>query len=86
MATQTPERERSDLRMRRDVLNELRLDPRRRPNGIAVSVHDGIVSLAGWVDTYNKKWAADRAERWVKGLQADADDTDVRWPIDSAAH
>ena len=49
----------TDVEIQRDVLNELRYEPRVRPNQIGVAVKDGIVTLTGWVDSDVKKWAAE---------------------------
>jgi osmotically-inducible protein OsmY len=45
----------------RDVLEELKWDARVQPNEIGIIVRDGVVTLAGSVDSYVKKWAAERA-------------------------
>lgn len=81
MATQTLER--TDQDIERDVLTELRWDARLQPNNIAVSVRDGVVTLAGWVDSYNKKWAAERAVHRIRGVRAVANDIEVRLPVDA---
>ena len=51
---------------------------RRRTNEIGVSVKDGVVTLAGWVDSYTKKWAAEEAAHRVRGVKAVANDIEVR--------
>src|SRR5262245_25518266 len=71
---------RSDPDIRRDVLDELRWDARVQPNAIDVAVEDGVVTLAGWVDSYIKKWTAERAAQRVKGVRAVANEVDVRLP------
>ncbi|WP_426513622.1 BON domain-containing protein [Dactylosporangium sp. McL0621] len=72
---------RADADIERDVVEELRWDPRLQPNAIAVGVHDGVVTLAGWVDGYPKKWAAERAVHRIRGVKAVANDIEVRLPI-----
>lgn len=69
-----------DEQIQRDVLAELKWDPRLNPNEIGVVVRDGIVTLTGWVDSYAKRWAADEAAHRVRGVKAVANDIEVRLP------
>jgi osmotically-inducible protein OsmY len=71
---------RTDQDIQRDVLNELRFEPRVQPNEIGVAVKDGVVTLTGWVDSYTKKWAAEEAAHRVRGVLAVANDIEVRLP------
>jgi osmotically-inducible protein OsmY len=71
---------RTDEEIQRDVLEELKWDARIQPNEIGVAVKDGIVTLAGWVDSYIKKWAAERAALRVRGVKAVVNDIEVRLP------
>ena len=71
---------RSDQEIQEDVLDEFRWDARLKPNEIGVIVKDGIVTLAGWVDSYGKKWAAEEAALRVRGVKAVANDIEVRLP------
>jgi len=71
---------RTDEEIQRDVLAELKWDARVAPNEIGVAVKDGVVTLAGWVDSYSKKWAAERAAHRVRGVKAVANDIEVRLP------
>jgi osmotically-inducible protein OsmY len=71
---------RSDERIQQDVLAEIRWDARLQPNEIGVAVKDGIVTLTGSVDTFIKKWAAERAAQRVRGVRAVANDIEVRLP------
>lgn len=52
MATITRHEVRRDEDIQRDVLAELKFEPRVLPNEIGVSVKDGVVTLTGWVDSY----------------------------------
>ena len=52
-----------------------------RPNEIGVSVKDGVVTLTGWVDSYQKRWAAEEAAHRVRGVKAVANDIEVRLPV-----
>src|SRR4051812_34630872 len=80
MATATATRTRTDEEIQRDVLNELKWDPRIQPNEIGVAVKDGIVTLMGTVDAYAKRWAAEEAAHRVRGVQAVANDIEIRLP------
>lgn len=71
-------RERGDDQVQKDVLNELRWDPRVAPSDIGVSVREGVVTLTGSVESYARKWAAEDATQRVKGVKAVANDVDVR--------
>lgn len=69
---------RGDDQVQKDVLSELRWDPRVAPSEIGVSVRDGVVTLTGGVDSYARKWAAEDATQRVRGVKAVANDIDVR--------
>ncbi len=71
----------SDEQIQRDVLAELKFEPRVAPNEIGVAVKDGVVTLTGWVDSYTKRWAAEEAAHRVRGVKAVANDIEVRLPI-----
>lgn len=71
---------RTDADVQREVLEELKWDARVQPNEIGVTVKDGVVTLTGWVDSYAKKWIAQRAAHRVKGVTAVANDIEVRLP------
>jgi osmotically-inducible protein OsmY len=73
---------RTDAELQKEVLEELKWDPRVRPNEVGVSVKDGVVTLTGWVDSYTKKWAAEEASHRVRGVKAVANDLEVRLPGD----
>jgi len=45
-----------------------------------VVVTDGVVTLTGWVDSYTKKWVAERAAHRVNGVVAVANDLEIRLP------
>jgi osmotically-inducible protein OsmY len=69
---------RTDEEIQREVLEELKWDPRLQPNEIGVIVKDGVVTLTGTVDDYIRKWAAERAALRVRGVRAVANDVEVR--------
>ena len=70
----------SDEQIQRDVLAELKFEPRVAPNEIGVAVKGGVVTLMGWVDSYTKRWAAEEAAHRVRGVKAVANDIEVRLP------
>ena len=71
---------RTDPEIQRDVLEELDWDPQAQPTEIGVSVADGVVTLTGRVDSYARRWAAQRCAHRVRGVRAVADDLEVRLP------
>jgi len=73
----------TDEQIQREVLEELKWDARIQPNEIGVTVKDGVVTLTGWVDSFVKKWAAERAAHRVRGVKAVANDIEVRLPYSS---
>ena len=83
MATITERRTdtRTDEDIQREVLAELKWDPRLHPNEVGVIVKDGIVTLTGQVDSYMKRWAAQDAAHRVRGVKAVANDIEVRLPL-----
>jgi osmotically-inducible protein OsmY len=76
MTTATHSRTDADIQL--DVLNELKWDARVQPNEVGVAVKEGVVALTGWVDSFTKKWAAERAALRVRGVKAVANDIEVR--------
>ena|SRR5947207_481075 len=79
-ATATRNQVRSDEDIQRDVIAELKWEPRVTPSEIGVVVKDGVVVLTGWVDSYLKKWAAEEAAHRMRGVKAVANDIEVRLP------
>jgi len=60
----------SDMQLQRDVLDELKWDPAVNAEHIRVEVKDGLVTLAGRVEHYAEKWAAEWAAKRVSGVKA----------------
>jgi len=72
---------RSDSDIKRDVEDELKWDPEiMDPTDIAVSVKDGVVTLAGFARRYIDKWEAEWAAKRVQGVVGIANDIEVRLP------
>jgi osmotically-inducible protein OsmY len=72
----------TDLELQKDVMNELKWEPSIEAAEIGVSVRDGVVTLSGYVDSFYKKWAAERAAARVFGVKAVAEEIEVRLPGD----
>ncbi len=70
----------TDAELQQDVMNELQWEPSIKAAEIGVSVADGVVTLSGCVDSYYKKWAAERAAARVFGVRAVAEAIQVRLP------
>jgi osmotically-inducible protein OsmY len=70
----------TDSELRAAVLSELQWDTSIRGEDIAVSVEDEVVTLAGTVDNYAKRYAAERAIERVKGTWAIVNSVAVTLP------
>ena len=70
----------TDTELQQDVMNELKWEPSVKAAEIGVGVKDGIVTLSGYVDSYDKKWAAERAAERVFGVKAVAEEIQVKLP------
>lgn len=69
---------RTDQDIQAAVLDELTFEPRVRPHEIGVTVAEGVVTLTGRVDSYARKWAAERAAHRVPRVRAVANDLTVQ--------
>jgi osmotically-inducible protein OsmY len=67
----------TDSQLQRDVIDELRWDPRVGSAEIGVAAKNGVVTLTGQLDTYAKKYAAVRAAERVAGVRAIAEELTV---------
>jgi osmotically-inducible protein OsmY len=70
----------TDTELQQDVMSELKWEPTIRAAEIGVGVTDGVVTLSGYVDSYWKKWTAERAAARVFGVKAVAEKIEVRLP------
>jgi hyperosmotically inducible protein len=73
----------SDKQLRQDILDEFEFDPSFNAAHIGVAVDKNVVSLTGHVESYAEKLAVLGAARRVKGVQAIADEVEVRFPNQS---
>ena len=59
----------NDTQLQADIMEELKWEPTIQAAEIGVAVKDGIVTLSGQVDSFAKKWAAERAVKRVFGVR-----------------
>ena len=70
----------TDVELKKDILEELLYDPGVKVAGIGVLVKDGVVTLNGYVSNYMEKLNAVRAAKRIIGVTAIADDIQVKLP------
>jgi osmotically-inducible protein OsmY len=70
----------SDSEIERDVKEELKWDPDLCADDIAISVKNGVVTLAGFTPSYTDRLEAEKAVKRVAGVHAVANDIEVRLP------
>lgn len=70
----------TDAQVQHDVAEELHWEPSVNAAGIGVEVKNGVVTLAGHVDSYAEKRNAERAAQRVTGVTALAIDIQVKLP------
>jgi osmotically-inducible protein OsmY len=68
----------ADSDIQKDIIAELNAEPNLRNDDIAVAVRDGVVTLAGYVDSYADRWRAERVVRDIKGVKAVVNELEVR--------
>jgi osmotically-inducible protein OsmY len=70
----------TDDELQQDVIAELTWDPQLIDvhAQLGVAVKNGVVTLSGLVDSYNKKVAAEKAAQRVKGVRVVASDVEVK--------
>jgi osmotically-inducible protein OsmY len=71
----------SDIDIKRDVEEELRLNPDLDATDIAVAVKSGVVTLSGFTRSYSQRWEAERTAKRVVGVTGVANDIEVRLPV-----
>jgi osmotically-inducible protein OsmY len=70
----------TDKEIQQAVLRELEWEPQVKSTEIGVAVQDGVVTLSGFVDSFTKKYNAERAAKRVFGVKAVANDLEVKLP------
>jgi osmotically-inducible protein OsmY len=72
---------RSDQQIRDEVQQTLDENPKVSARDIAVAVHNGVVTLAGFVRAFGEKSTAEADARRVGGVLGIANDIEVRLPL-----
>jgi osmotically-inducible protein OsmY len=67
----------SDTQIQHDVLEEPNCDPSINAARIGVEVNQGVVTLAGHIDSFTEKWHAEQAAQRVSGVKALAVELEV---------
>jgi osmotically-inducible protein OsmY len=68
----------TDVQLKADVTDELAWDPAINATHVGVMVQDGVVTLAGHLDSFAEKHAVEHAVRRVAGVRGIALDLDVK--------
>jgi osmotically-inducible protein OsmY len=68
----------TDRQLQQDVSAELEWEPSVHAAHIGVEVREGVVTLAGQVDSYAEKWSAERVAQRVSGVKAMATELTVQ--------
>lgn len=70
----------TDIQLKKDIENELEWEPAIDAAKIGIEVKDGVVTLAGHLDSYPAKLAAEKAAQRVAGVKGVAIEIDVDLP------
>ncbi len=70
----------TDKDLKQDVLDELAWEPAVNAAHIGVTANEGVITLSGHVPSYAEKYAAERAAKRVYGVQAVAEELEVKLP------
>jgi len=70
----------SDTTLQKDVIDELRWDPRVTEKEIGVAAKDGVVTVTGSVESFAERWAVERAVERVAGVRVVANEIEVKLP------
>jgi osmotically-inducible protein OsmY len=73
----------TDIQLQKDVIDELKWQPKTRDAEIGVAAKDGVVTITGTVSSYVQKFEATRLVERVNGVRAVADDLQVKLPSTS---
>ena len=71
---------RADTDVQKDIMAELKWDPGVRDDDISAWVRDGVVTLAGYADSYSDKWKAGQIATRMHGVKAVVNNLEVRLP------
>lgn len=70
----------TDVELQKNVQEELQWEPGVNAAEIGVTAKDGVVTLTGSVPSYSERWGAEAAAKRVYGVNAVANDIQVRLP------
>lgn len=70
----------TDTQLQKDILEELRWDPRITEREIGIAVKDGVVTLTGSVPSFAERYAAEVIVEGIKGVKALANELVVTLP------
>lgn len=73
----------NDNQLQQAVLAELSWEPSVTAAHIGVTAKDGVVTMTGHVESFAQKHAAEAAARRVRGVEAVAQEIEVRLPVDT---
>ena len=65
--------------LQKDVQNAIKWQPQLNDAEVGVTVHDGVVTLTGQVDSYSKKMEAENAAKNVAGVKAVVEKIEVQF-------
>lgn len=68
----------TDAQLQKDVMDEIKWEPRASAAHIGVTAANGVVTLTGTAATLAEKWAAERAAERVQGVKGVAEDITVK--------
>lgn len=72
-----------DGKLQHKVLTELSWDPSIDAAHIGVTAENGVITLSGHVSSFAQKRAAEEAARRIKGVEAVAEEIEVRLPFEA---
>lgn len=70
----------TDAQLRADVSDELAWDRAVNATNVGVTVHEGVVTLTGHLDSFAEKHAVERAVRRIAGVRGIAMELEVKLP------
>jgi osmotically-inducible protein OsmY len=73
----------TDAQLQKDIIDELRWEPRITDREIGVAVKGGVVTLMGAVPSYSDKYLAEMVVEGFAGVKAIANDLTVKLPSTS---
>lgn len=76
----------SDKQLRQLIIDALNFEPRVDAAHIGVVVEDGVATLTGHVGSFAERIAVEQVVRGVRGVQAVAEEIEIRYPEDKKVH